>query len=208
MGVTMLLPTTLVGSYPQPDWLIDRHGSPRWCRGCARRISGGSMRSGSKRRRMTRRCWRSATRSAPASTSSPTASSAAKAIPTASPPRSTASTSTIPARPPTAAADFPPCRAWWGRSGASTPVEVRDVEFLRANTGRKIKMTVPGPFTMAAQCQDDYYKRRGDARPGLRRCGQCRDQGPVRGRRRYRADRRALDAVAPGKGPPIRDQGA
>lgn len=37
------------------------------------------------------------------------------------------------------------------------PVEVRDVEFLRANTDRKIKMTVPGPFTMAVLAQDDYY---------------------------------------------------
>ena len=37
------------------------------------------------------------------------------------------------------------------------PVEVRDVEFLRANTKRTIKMTVPGPFTMSAQCQDDFY---------------------------------------------------
>src|ERR1700747_2767145 len=37
------------------------------------------------------------------------------------------------------------------------PVEVRDVEFLRANTERMIKMTVPGPFTMSAQCQDDFY---------------------------------------------------
>jgi 5-methyltetrahydropteroyltriglutamate--homocysteine methyltransferase len=31
------------------------------------------------------------------------------------------------------------------------------VEFLRANTDRMIKMTVPGPFTMSAQCQDDFY---------------------------------------------------
>ncbi|HEV3009622.1 MAG TPA: hypothetical protein VGX52_11350 [Burkholderiales bacterium] len=38
------------------------------------------------------------------------------------------------------------------------PVEVRDVEFLRANTTRKIKITLPGPFTMAQQAQDDYYK--------------------------------------------------
>jgi 5-methyltetrahydropteroyltriglutamate--homocysteine methyltransferase len=37
------------------------------------------------------------------------------------------------------------------------PVEVRDVEFLRANTDRTIKMTVPGPFTMSAQCQNDFY---------------------------------------------------
>ena len=38
------------------------------------------------------------------------------------------------------------------------PVEVRDVQFLRANTDRKIKITVPGPFTMAQQAQDDFYK--------------------------------------------------
>jgi 5-methyltetrahydropteroyltriglutamate--homocysteine methyltransferase len=37
-------------------------------------------------------------------------------------------------------------------------VEVRDVEFLRANTDRMIKITVPGPFTMSQQAQNDYYE--------------------------------------------------
>jgi 5-methyltetrahydropteroyltriglutamate--homocysteine methyltransferase len=37
------------------------------------------------------------------------------------------------------------------------PVEVRDVRFLRANTDRLIKATLPGPFTMSQQAQDDYY---------------------------------------------------
>lgn len=37
------------------------------------------------------------------------------------------------------------------------PVQVRDVEFLRAHTDRTTKITVPGPFTMAQQAQDDYY---------------------------------------------------
>ena len=37
-------------------------------------------------------------------------------------------------------------------------VEVRDVEFLRANTDRAIKITVPGPFTMAQQAQNDFYE--------------------------------------------------
>jgi len=36
-------------------------------------------------------------------------------------------------------------------------VQVRDVEFLRANTSRPIKVTVPGPFTMSQQAQNDYY---------------------------------------------------
>src|SRR6185369_13993574 len=38
------------------------------------------------------------------------------------------------------------------------PVQVRDVKFLRANTDKAIKITVPGPFTMSQQAQDDYYK--------------------------------------------------
>ena len=37
------------------------------------------------------------------------------------------------------------------------PVEVADVEFLRAHTDRTIKITVPGPFTMSQQAQNDYY---------------------------------------------------
>jgi 5-methyltetrahydropteroyltriglutamate--homocysteine methyltransferase len=37
------------------------------------------------------------------------------------------------------------------------PVEVRDVEFLRANTDRRIKITLPGPFTMTQQAQNDHY---------------------------------------------------
>ena len=36
-------------------------------------------------------------------------------------------------------------------------VEVRDVEFLRGITERRIKITVPGPFTMTQQAQDDHY---------------------------------------------------
>ncbi|MEP7106178.1 MAG: cobalamin-independent methionine synthase II family protein [Chloroflexota bacterium] len=37
------------------------------------------------------------------------------------------------------------------------PVGVRDLEFLRANTEHPIKATLPGPFTMSQQAQDDYY---------------------------------------------------
>ncbi len=37
-------------------------------------------------------------------------------------------------------------------------VEAEDVRFLRANTDRRIKMTVPGPFTMTQQALDDFYK--------------------------------------------------
>lgn len=37
------------------------------------------------------------------------------------------------------------------------PVEIRDVEFLRASTDLPIKITLPGPFTMTQQAQDDHY---------------------------------------------------
>jgi 5-methyltetrahydropteroyltriglutamate--homocysteine methyltransferase len=36
-------------------------------------------------------------------------------------------------------------------------VQRRDVEFLRANTDHRIRVTVPGPFTMSQQAQDDHY---------------------------------------------------
>jgi len=39
----------------------------------------------------------------------------------------------------------------------SRPVEVRDVEFLRSISDRRIKITVPGPFTMTQQAQNDHY---------------------------------------------------
>src|SRR5712691_5944958 len=44
-----------------------------------------------------------------------------------------------------------------GKVRRSRPVEVRDVEFLRANTDRPVKITVPGPFTMAQLVQNDFY---------------------------------------------------
>jgi 5-methyltetrahydropteroyltriglutamate--homocysteine methyltransferase len=37
------------------------------------------------------------------------------------------------------------------------PVEVRDVEFLRRHTAKKIKITLPGPFTMSQQALDEHY---------------------------------------------------
>jgi 5-methyltetrahydropteroyltriglutamate--homocysteine methyltransferase len=45
-----------------------------------------------------------------------------------------------------------------GKVRRKHPVEVMDVKFLRANTDRTIKMTVPGPFTMSQQAQNDFYK--------------------------------------------------
>ena len=38
------------------------------------------------------------------------------------------------------------------------PVLVRDLKVLRTNTDRPVKMTIPGPFTMSKQAQDDFYR--------------------------------------------------
>jgi 5-methyltetrahydropteroyltriglutamate--homocysteine methyltransferase len=43
------------------------------------------------------------------------------------------------------------------------PVNVEALKFLRAHTDRQIKVTVPGPFTMAEQAQNDYYPTTKDA---------------------------------------------
>jgi 5-methyltetrahydropteroyltriglutamate--homocysteine methyltransferase len=43
------------------------------------------------------------------------------------------------------------------------PVQVRDLQFLLAQTDRPVKMTVPGPFTMSQQAQVEYYADPADA---------------------------------------------
>ncbi len=43
------------------------------------------------------------------------------------------------------------------------PIGITDVKFLRANTDRRIKFTVPGPFTMTQQVQNDFYSSEREA---------------------------------------------
>ena len=61
-------------------------------------------------------------------------------------------------------------------------VEVDDLEFLRAHTVRKVKMTVPGPFTMSQQAQNDYYPNLAEAaslmrKPSMLRSRTCSPPG-------------------------------
>src|SRR6201987_4620653 len=44
-----------------------------------------------------------------------------------------------------------------GKIRRAGPIELRDAEFLVANTSRKTKITLPGPFTMLQQAQNDFY---------------------------------------------------
>jgi 5-methyltetrahydropteroyltriglutamate--homocysteine methyltransferase len=50
-----------------------------------------------------------------------------------------------------------------GRIRRRHPVEVEDVQFLRRHTKKQIKITVPGPFTMSQQAQNDFYGSEEDA---------------------------------------------
>jgi hypothetical protein len=104
----MLLPTALVGSYPQPEWLIDRDKLSKQ----VPRVRAGDL-------------WLVAPDKLEAAQDDATIlairdqeRAGAKAIPTASPPRSTASTWKNPAPPSTAAASLFRCRGWLARSGA------------------------------------------------------------------------------------------
>jgi 5-methyltetrahydropteroyltriglutamate--homocysteine methyltransferase len=45
-----------------------------------------------------------------------------------------------------------------GRVSRNGPVELRDMEFLRRNTDRVAKITLPGPFTMSQQAKNEFYK--------------------------------------------------
>jgi len=45
-----------------------------------------------------------------------------------------------------------------GKIRRTQPVEVSDMAFLRRNTDRKAKITLPGPFTMAQQAKNEFYR--------------------------------------------------
>ncbi len=153
-----LLPTTVVGSYPQPGWLIDRAqlGSkvPRvrmpeiWK--IERRFLDEAQDDATLLaiRDMERAGIDIITDGEMRRESYSTRFATALEGIDLENPGSTINRSGVPIPVPRVAG---PIR----RRGA---IEVSDVEFLRANTDRRIKITLPGPFTMAQQAQDDYYK--------------------------------------------------
>ena len=153
-----LLTTTLVGSYPQPDWLIDREK-------LAKQMSP---------RVRARELWRVDSQWLEAAQDDATLVAirdqerAGLDIVTDGEMRRESYSNRFATALDGIDIDNPGSTI--GRSGKATavprvigpirrrrPVEVRDVEFLRANTDRMIKMTVPGPFTMAQQAQDEFY---------------------------------------------------
>ncbi len=121
-----------------------------------------STRRTSSRPRTTRPCSPSATRSARGSTSSPTARRVARATRTASPRRWPGVDIDNPGTALDRSGHPNPVPRVVGPIERKHPVQVRDVQFLRANTSRPIKITVPGPFTMSQQAQNDAYASEGE----------------------------------------------
>jgi 5-methyltetrahydropteroyltriglutamate--homocysteine methyltransferase len=154
----MLFPTTLVGSYPQPDWLIDRQ-----------RLAGRFP-----PRVRARELWRvaepwlreaqdDATRLAIEAQEA-----AGLDILTDGEIRRESYSNRFATALEGVDVDNPgtaldrsghpnPVPRIVGPVRRVRPVEVDDVRFLRAHTAKPIKMTVPGPFTMSQQAQNDYY---------------------------------------------------
>ena len=153
-----LLPTTLVGSYPQPDWLIDR----------------AKLGSRLPPRVRVRELWRVAPEWLDQAQDDATLlairdeENAGIDILTDGEMRRESYSNRfatalegVDIDNPGAAADrtghINPVPRVVGKIRRKRPVEVGDVKFLRANTTRKIKITVPGPFTMTQQAQNDFY---------------------------------------------------
>src|SRR5438128_2950977 len=153
----MLLPTTLVGSYPQPDWLIDRaklsKQVPRVRAQDLWRVDPNTLDAGQDD--ATLLAIRAQER-------------AGLDIITDGEQRRESYSNRFataldgidldnPGKTPNRTGGFSTVPRVVGSIRRRHAVEIRDVEFLRANTERPIKITVPGPFTMSAQCQDDFY---------------------------------------------------
>jgi 5-methyltetrahydropteroyltriglutamate--homocysteine methyltransferase len=155
----MLLPTSLVGSYPQPDWLIDRE-----------KLAGRFP-----PRVRARELWRVAPEWLEQAMDDATLLAirdqerAGLDIITDGEMRRESYSNRFATALDGVDLDNPGVAL--DRSGEPNPVprvvgrivrrhavEVRDVKFLRENTDRAIKITVPGPFTMTQQAQNDFYE--------------------------------------------------
>jgi len=153
-----LLPTTVVGSYPQPDWLIDRE----------------ALRKRFPPRVRAHELWRVAPEFLDQAQDDATIL-AIRAMERAGVDiitdgeqrresysnRFATSLEGVDIENPGTAPDRSghpnPVPRVAGKIRRVKPAEVDDVRFLKANTDRQIKITIPGPFTMAQQAQNDFY---------------------------------------------------
>src|ERR1700761_3934474 len=142
-----LLPTTVVGSYPQPDWLVDRQ---MLSKGVARgRVDlWGGGRPPPRQRRMERAGIDIITDGEVRRESySNRFATSLDGIASGRPGEVVSKAGLATAVPRVV-----------GPIKRTQAVETRDMEFLRRNTERLAKITLPGPFTMSRQAVNEYYK--------------------------------------------------
>ena len=160
----MLFPTTIVGSYPQPDWLIDRE-----------KLSGRFP-----PRVRAKELWRVADPYLQQAQEDATLiairaqEDAGLDIITDGEIRRESYSNRIATALGGIDIDNPgtgldrsghpnPVPRIVGKITRLRPIEVEDLLFLKAHTTRKVKITVPGPFTMLQQAQNDFYRSEEEA---------------------------------------------
>jgi 5-methyltetrahydropteroyltriglutamate--homocysteine methyltransferase len=155
-----LLPTTLVGSYPQPDWLIDRERltaivPPRAHAHYLWRVDPAWLEQAQDD--ATRLAIRDQERAGidVITDGEMRRESYSNRFANALEGMDGDHPAEIPSRTPGKIQIVPRVI---GKIRRRRPVQVRDVAFLRANTDRPIRVTIPGPFTMTQQLFDQHYK--------------------------------------------------
>jgi len=156
---THLLPTTVVGSYPQPDWLVDRatlhqHGVPRVHATDMWRVHGAYLEQAQDDatilaiRDLERAGIDIVTDGEVRRESySNRFALALEGIDAATPGQVTSQTGRVTAVPRVV-----------GRIRRIRDVETRDAIFLRQNATRSTKITLPGPFTLSQQAKNEFYR--------------------------------------------------
>jgi 5-methyltetrahydropteroyltriglutamate--homocysteine methyltransferase len=155
-----LLPTTLVGSYPQPDWLIDRRRLAEIVPPRARarelwRVEAAWLEQAQDD--ATLLAVRDQERAGVdvITDGEMRRESYSNRFATALEGMDSEHPAQIPSRTPGRYQIVPRVV---GPIRRREPVQARDVAFLRANTDRPIKITIPGPFTMTQQLHDEHYR--------------------------------------------------
>ena len=160
----MLFPTTLVGSYPQPEWLIDRKKlagrfPPRVRAMELWRIPAPYLAEAQDDATVLAICAQEAAGIDIVTDGEIRRESYSNRFATA--------LEGVDIDNPGTALDRSghanPVPRVVGKIRRKHPVEVEDLKFLKRHTNRQVKITVPGPFTMAQQAQIDYYDQSREA---------------------------------------------
>lgn len=154
----VLLPTSLVGSYPQPEWLIDR---PELIKSVVRVRADHLWRVPPELRRQAQDDAIVLAVHDQERAGLDIISDGEQARESYSNHFGTAIEGVDldkPGQMPNRFGKVIPVPRVYAKLRRKQPVEVHAVKVVRANTDRMVKVTLPGPFTMAMQTQDEFYK--------------------------------------------------